>query len=98
MAEHSMCQPGRPRPHGLGQDGSPWLGALPEREITRIALAWLELLARAPRAGCSGRGWLSLPYAGNVSHVEVDVAARPGRRDPRSTSPAMNSTMRSMSR
>jgi len=23
MAEHSMCQPGRPRAHGLGHDGSP---------------------------------------------------------------------------
>ncbi len=27
MAEHSMCQPGRPGPHGLGQDGSPGLAA-----------------------------------------------------------------------
>ena len=25
MAEHSMCQPGRPAPHGLGQEGSPGL-------------------------------------------------------------------------
>ena len=23
IAEHSMCQPGRPRPHGLSHDGSP---------------------------------------------------------------------------
>ena len=23
IAEHSMCQPGRPSPHGDGQDGSP---------------------------------------------------------------------------
>lgn len=27
MAEHSMCQPGRPLPHGHGQDGSPGLEA-----------------------------------------------------------------------
>src|SRR5439155_24600364 len=25
MAEHSMCQPGRPGPHGLDQSGSPGL-------------------------------------------------------------------------
>ena len=25
MAEHSMCQPGRPGPQGLGQEGSPGL-------------------------------------------------------------------------
>ena len=25
MAEHSMCQPGRPGPHGLGHAGSPGL-------------------------------------------------------------------------
>ena len=27
MAEHSMCQPGRPGPHGEGHDGSPGLDA-----------------------------------------------------------------------
>src|SRR5882757_4150822 len=25
IAEHSRCQPGRPLPHGVGQDGSPGL-------------------------------------------------------------------------
>ena len=27
MAEHSMCQPGRPRPHGLSHSGSPGFAA-----------------------------------------------------------------------
>ena len=27
MTEHSICQPGRPGPHGDGQDGSPGLEA-----------------------------------------------------------------------
>jgi hypothetical protein len=27
MAEHSMCQPGRPAPHGEGHDGSPGFAA-----------------------------------------------------------------------
>ncbi len=27
MAEHSMCQPGRPSPQGLLQEGSPGLAA-----------------------------------------------------------------------
>ena len=47
MAEHSMCQPGRPRPHGLGQDWLAFaLAPLPQGEIARVALAGLELLAR----------------------------------------------------
>ena len=27
IAEHSMCQPGRPGPHGLSHDGSPGFAA-----------------------------------------------------------------------
>ena len=51
IAEHSMCQPGRPRPHGLGQDGSPGLARfhraksrgsrLPGSSSLRAATSWL---------------------------------------------------------
>ena len=39
IAEHSMCQPGRPGPHGLSQAGSPaFVGLLgPEARRQRIA-------------------------------------------------------------
>ena len=39
MAEHSMCQPGRPWPHGLSHAGSPGLAAFPQREVAGVALA-----------------------------------------------------------
>jgi hypothetical protein len=41
MAEHSMCQPGRPAPHGDGHDATRArrLAALPEGEVARVALA-----------------------------------------------------------
>jgi hypothetical protein len=38
IAEHSMCQPGRPSPHGDCQRLAR-LGVLPEHEIERILLA-----------------------------------------------------------
>ena len=39
MAEHSMCQPGRPRPHGDSHEvSSPSLCAFPEREVAGIFL------------------------------------------------------------
>ena len=39
IAEHSMCQPGRPGPQGDGHDGSSGSRWLPQHEVERIALA-----------------------------------------------------------
>ena len=39
IAEHSMCQPGRPGPIGVSQDGSPGFGPFPEREVADVVLA-----------------------------------------------------------
>ena len=40
IAEHSMCQPGRPGPQGDSQTvSSPSLCALPQREVERVLLA-----------------------------------------------------------
>ena len=36
MAEHSICQPGRPFPQGEGHAGSPGFAAFPEAEVHRI--------------------------------------------------------------
>ncbi len=72
IATHSVCQPGRPRPHGVGHDGSPELGALPQREVALVALAGGDALALVhvvdPVAG-------QLAVVGQAQHVEVDVAA-----------------------
>ena len=81
IAEHSRCQPGRPRPHGVGQDapGSPALAPfhsaksrgsrLPRGSASVGRLHLVELLA--------GQRAVRRPGA----HVEVDVAgAVLGRR------------------
>ena len=38
IAEHSMCQPGRPSPHGESHVGSPGLRRLPEDEVLDVLL------------------------------------------------------------
>ena len=81
IAEHSMCQPGRPGPHGrrpgrgLGLEGL--LPALPEREVAGVALATrvgvlggLHVVDLLPRQ-------LAVRRPG--AHVEVDVAGAVGR-------------------
>ena len=47
IAEHSMCQPGRPRPHGLSQPGSVRVRRLPQHEIGGVALVGRHLDAGA---------------------------------------------------
>ena len=72
IAEHSRCQPGRPRPHGVGQDGSPGLAAFHSVKSQRVALG--AALALALRDVVD-------PLAGQRAvvregpHREVDVAA-----------------------
>ncbi len=39
IAEHSMCQPGRPGPIAVSHDGSPGFGRLPQREVADVVLA-----------------------------------------------------------
>ena len=73
IAEHSRCQPGRPRPHGVGHDGSPGLAAFHSVKSRGSRLRALVELARDdlvdPLAG-------QRAVAGEGAHVEVDVAAR----------------------
>ena len=48
IAEHSMCQPGRPGPIAVSHVGSPGLGALPQREVADVVLAVLVGLDPLP--------------------------------------------------
>ena len=41
IAEHSMCQPGRPSPIAVDHDGSPGFGALPQGEVADVVLGVL---------------------------------------------------------
>ena len=75
MAEHSMCHPGRPRPRARPRGGLRLAGvvaALPEREVTRVALA--------ARVGVAGGLHVVDPLPRQLAvrrpgaHVEVDVA------------------------
>ncbi len=74
IAEHSMCQPGRPGPHGLSQAGSPGLGPFPQGEVAGVALSVADFDA--------GAGFQLLRVAiaqfaviGVLAHVEIHVAA-----------------------
>ena len=75
MAEHSMCQPGRPGPHGESQlVSSPSLVDLPEREVERVLLAVgaLDALALVHLVDVAAR---QLAVALVRAHAEVHVAA-----------------------
>ena len=47
MAEHSMCQPGPARAPGRRPAGLAGLAVLPQHEVQRIALGFVDLHARA---------------------------------------------------
>ena len=60
MAEHSMCQPGRPGPHGLSHAGSPGLAPFHRAKSPGLRLRSLTSM-RAPASSCSGSRLHSLP-------------------------------------
>ena len=62
IAEHSMCQPGRPGPHGDCPVRLARLGRLPEREVARVTLAFVDGDPRArPSTWSSSERCESLP-------------------------------------
>ena len=74
MAEHSMCQPGRPGPHGLSHAGSPGLAPFHRAKSPGLRLLVADLDAGA------GLHLLRVAVAqlaviGVLAHVEIDVAA-----------------------
>ena len=74
MAEHSMCQPGRPGPRRVSQDGSPSLRVLPQGEIVDALL--LVLVGLAARPGLQPvQVDLGQPaVAGELGDAEIDGA------------------------
>ena len=76
-----MCQPGRPRPHGDGQlrlGRLVGLGALPQREVARVALGPVRSILGAAASLRLLPG--ELPVLRERADVEVDVAGSVGRR------------------
>ncbi len=62
IAEHSMCQPGRPGPQGDSQEGSPSLAPFHSAKSPAYALR-SSISTRAPASRSSGSRCESLPYS-----------------------------------
>ncbi len=97
MAEHSRCQPGRPRPNAVSQEavsGSPGLGAFHSAKSCGSRLA--DAATSSPVGSglrSSSRCRVSSPYAG---HDRTSNQTSPGPVEyacPRSTSRCMSSAM-----
>ena len=75
IAEHSMCQPGKPSPQGLSHlSVPPGLGGLPEREVPLVALQRVGVDRARLLPGLRPRCRESLPYSPNFDDLEVDIA------------------------
>ena len=72
MAEHSMCQPGRPLPHGLFQAGSPGLAAF--HRAKSAGCCALPARSRVPASDSSTRAAGELAVVLGLGVVEVHVA------------------------
>ncbi len=64
MAEHSMCQPGRPSPMAVCQLGSPGLVAFHSAKSRTLSLSYSSASTRSPLRCWSGSMRASRPYAG----------------------------------
>ena len=54
IAEHSMCQPGRPSPMAVVHDGSPGLAPFHSAKSRTSSLAYSSASTRSPTRSCSG--------------------------------------------
>src|SRR5262245_26953337 len=66
MQEHSMCQPGRPSPMAVSQDGSPSFFAFQRTKSRASSLSYSSTSIRAPARIPEKSLWESLPYSGNL--------------------------------
>ena len=64
IAEHSMCQPGRPGPIAVSHDGSPGLGPFHRAKSRTSSLPYSSASTRSPTRIASGSSRASRPYAG----------------------------------
>ena len=67
MAEHSMCQPGRPGPRAVSHDCSPGLTAFQRAKSRSASLSYSPTSTRAPSSMLSRSFLESLPYSGSRS-------------------------------
>ena len=78
MAEHSRCQPGRPRPQGESHAAPArfvlGLGRLPEREVLRVLLGVVVLRDARARLDLARVEARELAVAGKLVDREVDRA------------------------
>ena len=65
IAEHSMCQPGRPAPIAVSHDGSPGLGAFHSAKSRTSSLPYSSDSTRSPTLRPSGSRRARRPYAGH---------------------------------
>ena len=65
IAEHSMCQPGRPGPTAVSHDGSPGFGPFHSAKSRTSSLSYSSASTRSPTRICSGSSRASRPYAGH---------------------------------
>ncbi len=61
MAEHSMCQPGRPAPIAVSHDGSPGFGPFQTAKSRTSSLAYSSASTRSPTRSWAGSSRASCP-------------------------------------
>ena len=64
IAEHSMCQPGRPSPMGVDQLGSPGLAPFQTAKSRTSSLLYSSASTRSPTRCWVGSSRARVPYAG----------------------------------
>ena len=64
MAEHSMCQPGRPSPIAVDQLGSPARAPFQSAKSRTSSLLYSSASTRSPTRCCVGSRRARAPYAG----------------------------------
>ena len=69
IALHSMCQPGRPLPHGLSQKGSPGFADFQSAKSSGLFLRSSTSM-RAPAFSSSRLCFESLPYSGKLGTLK----------------------------
>ena len=97
IAEHSMCQPGRPLPHGESHAGSPGLAAFQSAKSIGLRLARRPRPARPPtRAARRACGAAARRSRGTTRRRSTRPGPRPRTRGRGRSSSPMSSTISAM--
>ena len=76
IAEHSMCQPGRPGPNGEGQDGSPGFSPFQSTKSLTSSFSYSSSATRSPRRICAEVDLREPSVAGKRRDPEIDGTVR----------------------